>query len=215
MALRHLSDIARAATGSGDDFATAAVTDHSTVRNLTDAALMAGVGRGDEHCLSELQRRHRHSIVCFAAAFVDADGAEDIAQETFIRASARAAQWRPLGPLRTYLLHIARNVALNERRRQRSLAARLGAALPVLARRSPATPAELLDESELRTAVANALDAMPERRRETFALIRFGGLSYAEAAAVMGTSEQTTANQMSAAMADLRRALMPFPDDPA
>ena len=122
---------------------------------------------------------------------------------------------RPLGPLRTYLLHIARNVALNERRRERSQASTLAAAQPAIARRTTPTPGQLLEESELRDAILAALDAMPERRRETFALIRFGGLSYAEAAAVMGTSEQTAANQMSAAMADLRRAIAPYTDDSA
>lgn len=184
-------------------------------RGSTDADIMAGVGRGEERALLELQRRYWRTVVAFASALVDPDAAEDVAQETFLRVSTHAARWRPLGPLRTYLLHIARNVALNERRRERSQASTLAAAQPAIARRTTPTPGQLLEESELRDAILAALDAMPERRRETFALIRFGGLSYAEAAAVMGTSEQTAANQMSAAMADLRRAIAPYTDDSA
>lgn len=185
------------------------------VQRLTDAEIMAGVGHGDESSLRELQRRYWRTVVGFACALVDPDAAEDVAQETFLRASAHAVQWKPLGALRTYLLHIARNIALNERRRQRGQLATLAAAQPTLASRTTPTPHDLLDEAELRTLILAALDAMPARRREAFALIRFGGLSYAEAAAVMGTSEQTTANQMSAAMADLRRAIAPFLDESA
>lgn len=188
--------------------------DSGAVANLTDAELMAGVGRGDERSMGEVQRRHRHAIVCYAAAIVDGDTAEDIAQETFLRAATHAERWRPLGPLRTYLLHIARNLALNERRRQHNRSSAMDVAR-TLPRPAPPTPGELLDESELRSAIIQALNAMPERRREVFALVRFGGLSYNEAAAVMGTSQQTAANQMSAAMADLRRAIAPFSDEPA
>lgn len=186
-----------------------AVTSESAARlqDATDAELMAGVGRGEEPPLRELLQRHWKAIVSYASAIVDADAADDIAQETFLRVAAHAARWRPLGPVRSYLLHIARNIALSERRRQRSRRSALEAAQGTLARRSTPTPGERLDESELRAALWRALEVMPERRREVFALVRFGGLSYRETAAVMGTSEQTTANQMSAAMADLRRAL--------
>lgn len=177
---------------------------------FTDAELMAAVGKGDGSAYAELLRRHWHAVVCYGAALLDHDAAEDVAQETFLRASAHAAQWRPLGPLRAYLLHIARNVVLNERRRARTQYAALAAAHPTLTNRSVATPAELLEESELRAAILRALDAMPERRREVFALVRFGGLSYRETAAVMRISEQTTANHMSHAMADIRRAIEPF-----
>jgi RNA polymerase sigma-70 factor (ECF subfamily) len=181
---------------------------------VTDDELMVGVGRGDEPSLRQLLQRHWKAIVGYACAFVDADSAEDVTQKTFLRVSANAERWRPLCPVRTYLLHIARNIALNERRQQRNRRSALDAAHWTLTRRSAPTPADRLDESELRDAIRRALDAMPDRRREVFALIRFGGLSYRETAAVMGTSEQTTANQMSAAMADLRRALEPLTDEP-
>jgi RNA polymerase sigma factor (sigma-70 family) len=90
----------------------------------------------------------------------------------------------------------------------------LDAAKPTLLRRSVPTPADILDERELRTVVRRVIRQMPERRREAFALIRFGGLSYGEAAAIMGTSEQTVANQVSRAMADIRSAIEPTSDAP-
>jgi RNA polymerase sigma-70 factor (ECF subfamily) len=182
-------------------------------RGATDAELIAGVARNDAHSFDELLRRHWKPVVCYAAALVDADTAEDVAQETFLRMSSHAAEWRPLGQVRTFLLHIARNLALNERRRQQNRLWALGRARPQLMARSVPTPCEVLEESELRCAIQRAVEAMPERRREAFALVRFGGLSYREAAAVMGTSEQTVANQLTSALADLRRAIEPFADE--
>jgi RNA polymerase sigma-70 factor (ECF subfamily) len=181
-------------------------------RSVPDAELMARLGRGDASALTELIQRHWKPVVCYASSLVDADTAEDIAQETFLRLSTHAAQWRPLGPVRAYVLRIARNLALNEQRKLRLRTSVLGRARTTLSRRSVPTPEDLLAENDLRTAIERTLAAMPERRREVFTLVRFAGLSYAEASLVIGTSPQTIANQMSSAMAELRRAIEPFQD---
>lgn len=184
-------------------------------RDATDAELMALVGRGDEQCVVELQRRYRPMVVSYAATLLDADLAEDVAQDVFIRACAHAARWQPIGSLRAYLLRIARNLALNERRRAKARSFMLNAAQAVFARRRVATPADTFDEHELKSVIVAALSNMPTRRRDAFGLVRFGGLSYAEAASVMGTSPQTVANQVSAAMADLRRVIDPLAEGSA
>jgi RNA polymerase sigma-70 factor (ECF subfamily) len=62
----------------------------------------------------------------------------------------------------------------------------------------------------LEDAFREALGALPPRKREVFTLARFQGLSYAEIAGVLGTSPQTVANQMSAALQQLRVALRSF-----
>jgi RNA polymerase sigma-70 factor (ECF subfamily) len=184
-----------------------------TAQSASDDELMAGVGRGDGSSLNELLRRHWKAVVCYAVALVDADTAEDVAQETFLRAATHAARWRPMGTVRTYLLHIARNIALNEQRRIRNRFSAFGAAALALTGRAVPTPVEVLEESEVHAAILRAYAVMPERRREVFALIRFGGLSYRDAAALTGTSTQTIANQMSQAMADVRRAIAPYTSD--
>jgi RNA polymerase sigma-70 factor (ECF subfamily) len=182
------------------------------VRSHGDAELMDGIKRGDSLCFTELLRRYWTTIVAYSAVLVDPDTAEDVAQETFIRVAASASRWRPVGPVKRYLLHIARNVALNEGRRQRVRLSTLAAAKPDLLRRSVPTPAEVLDEREMRAAIQQVIQGMPERRREALALIRFAGFTYQEAAAIMGTSEQTIANQVSRALAAIRSAIEPLVD---
>jgi DNA-binding CsgD family transcriptional regulator len=59
----------------------------------------------------------------------------------------------------------------------------------------------------LQAAAADAIAALPPRRREVFRLARLDGLSYREIAEVMGLSPQTVANQMSRALTELHEAL--------
>lgn len=173
----------------------------------TDARLMTGIAQRDDVALAELERRFRSMIVAYAATLLDPDTAEDVAQEVFLRVYRHAQNWQPVGSLRTYLLHITRNLSLNERRRAGNLRSMLTAARTRFTQRRTPTPADTLDEREARRIILAALERMPERRRDVFGLVRFGGLSYADVAVVTGTSPQTVANQMSAAMADIRRAL--------
>jgi RNA polymerase sigma-70 factor (ECF subfamily) len=71
------------------------------------------------------------------------------------------------------------------------------------------TPLELAERAELREVLTKAVDALPPRRREVFVLARFHGRSYRDIADIMDISPQTVANQVSAAVRDLRRRLRP------
>jgi len=55
-----------------------------------------------------------------------------------------------------------------------------------------------------------AVNSLPERCRAVFTLCRFDGLEYAEIAEVLGISLQTVKNQMSKALAVLRKRLQNF-----
>ena len=71
------------------------------------------------------------------------------------------------------------------------------------------SPAE---RAELRGALRRAIADLPSRRREVFLLRMIEGLSYEEIADAMGTSRQTVANQLSHALATLRRSLATLVD---
>ena len=58
-----------------------------------------------------------------------------------------------------------------------------------------------------RTPFDAAVASLPDRRREVFELVFQRGLSHAEAATVLDISVQTVANQMSAALRSVRRAI--------
>ena len=132
---------------------------------------------------------------------------QDVVQEAFIKLWTRRDRWSADGSLRALLYTVTRNAALDERRRL----GRHRKSVDHIERPSPSpTPSEVTAAEELSRAAAQAVAALPPRRQEVFRLAREEGLSYAEIAAVTDVSPQTVANQMSLALADLRRALAPY-----
>jgi len=160
---------------------------------------------GDTRALELLVAAYWEPLVRYAEGILGwSDGGDDVAQEVFIRLWARRGHLSREGSLRAFLYATARNAAIDHGRRERRHAARAALADPPVACVSPLDSTE---ESELAERAAAAVAALPPRRREVFRLVREGGMSYEEVAAVMGISPQTVANHMSLALASLREAL--------
>jgi RNA polymerase sigma-70 factor, ECF subfamily len=180
-----------------------------TPAELADEGLMERIRAGDATALDALLKRYWDVVVAYARQILgDPAAAADTAQQAFIKLWQRREQWTPTGSVAAYIFRIARNAALNERRARRvrvvsSENPRNNATLA-----TPWTPLQTLEEKELRAGLEAALRLLPERRKEVFMLARFQRLTYDEIAALMGISPQTVANQMSAALADLRRHLV-------
>jgi RNA polymerase sigma-70 factor (ECF subfamily) len=170
---------------------------------------MERIRAGDAAALDALLKRYWDVVVAYARQILGGDpaAAADTAQQTFIKLWQRREQWTPTGSVAAYVFRITRNAALNERRARR---------IRIVSNENPRssltsaawTPLQTLEEKELRAGLEAALRLLPERRKEVFMLARFQRLTYEEIAALMGISPQTVANQMSAALADLRRHLV-------
>lgn len=147
-------------------------------------------------------------------------GAEDAAQEALIRIWEHRERWSE-GSARALAFRIGRNVALDARRSEK-VRRRWGTALEREWARSPEDPEEATQWSEYESRIRRALEALSPGRREVVELIRLRGLSHREAAEVLGLSQQTVANRMTLALADLRTLLADIlpelaasPDGPA
>lgn len=133
----------------------------------------------------------------------DDAGAEDVTALAFERAYRRRASFDDRrGSQRGWLFGIARNAALDELRRRRRAAPLVGELPDELA---PA-PEEEADLAVRRTTVRAALAALPARDRELVALKFHGGLTNAELATVIGTSETNAATRVHRAVTKLRKA---------
>ncbi|HEV3157513.1 MAG TPA: sigma-70 family RNA polymerase sigma factor [Candidatus Baltobacteraceae bacterium] len=85
---------------------------------MSDRELVVEAQTGSTEAFNQLVQRHRATIVRFAARLTkNGDEAEDVAQETFIRAFRNLDTYRPTGAILSWLFAIARNVALDELRR--------------------------------------------------------------------------------------------------
>ncbi|HEV2785129.1 MAG TPA: RNA polymerase sigma factor [Solirubrobacteraceae bacterium] len=133
----------------------------------------------------------------------DDAGAEDVTALAFERAYRRRTTFDAArGSQRGWLFGIARNAALDELRRRKRSAPIVGE-LPDEA--APA-PEEEADLAIRRTTVRAALASLPPRERELVALKFHGGLTNAELAAVLGTSESNAGTRVHRAVTKLREA---------
>lgn len=132
--------------------------------------------------------------VVFRAAYLilrDVQAAEDVAQDTFIRAYRAAHRLQPGDEVRGWLYRIAVNTALNEvRRRKRESAAveRSGA--------EPVTMTDLTEQSDTRAAVAQALQKLPDRLRLPLICRYYLELSERETAAALGIRPGTVKSRL-------------------
>jgi RNA polymerase sigma-70 factor, ECF subfamily len=151
-----------------------------------------------------LYRASRDDVYAYVATLMrDRFAAEDVTALAFERAYRKRSSFRPgRGSPRAWLFGIARNAALDElRRRTRSGA--VGADPVDEAALSPEDEAEV---GARRLAVRSALESLQPRERELVALKFFAGLSNAELAAVLGTSETNAGTRVHRAVHKLREA---------
>ena len=170
------------------------------VENEATAALVAAARRGDGGALDRLYRRFApvvHGILLGYAAHADA---EDLAQRVFETAMQRLGQLREAAAFPGWLLGIARNAALDAKRRRMPLT---GVALE-------ASDAAASHEDRLDAARAlAAIRALPEAYRETLLLRLVEGLSGPEIAERTGLTAGSVRVNLHRGMALLRAALQP------
>ena len=177
---------------------------------LGEAEFLREFKAGNEAALQTLLRRHWVALHQYVFGFVSCqDQAEDIVQEAFVRLWTHRESWQQEdASLRPILYQMTRNLALNERRRRSNF--RKWVRKSRRSERDPRpTPLVEMQRSELKEAVRKAVDALPERRREVFVLVRTHRLTYRQAGRVMGIAPQSVANHLTRAMEDLRVALEP------
>jgi RNA polymerase sigma-70 factor, ECF subfamily len=145
----------------------------------------------------------------------DTATAEDVTQETFLRAFSKWSTFQPGTNCRAWLLRIAYTVFVDDyRRRQRE---HLGVADPLGDEEhpphEPADDAPGPEEEALRhldgAALQQALDELPDPYRDTFILVEIRELSCQEAADVMGVRRGTVLSRLYRARGKLRAALQP------
>lgn len=94
---------------------------------MSEAAQIILARQGDQAAWVAIVRQHQTAIFRFAWLLLgDADEAEDVAQETFLRAFRALDTFADERPLRPWLLQIAKNLAANRRRSLRRYVAAVG-----------------------------------------------------------------------------------------
>lgn len=172
----------------------------------TDAVLAASAADGDAGAFETLVRRHYAAVWRIAFLSVrDEMAAEELAQDTFLRASGALAGWRGEASLRTWLATICRRLCI-DRARLKQLDTVTAPDLEAVAGSTSQTEA-LADRFDLRAA----LDRLPADDREAFLLVHHYGYSSFETAALLGVPASTVRSRVGRARVRLAAALSVWP----
>ena len=181
----------------------------------TDRELVEAARAGDTEAFSAVVRRHQRRVYRLALHLVrNAAEAEDVTQETFVRAYGALDRFDGRSEPFTWIYRIAVNLSLNAIRArkpsQRSTTPddpRIESLL-VERRASLASPEGVSEDRELALALCAGMDALSEVLRTTLVLVVVDGLSHADASKVLGCSEGTVAWRVHEARRKLREFLM-------
>lgn len=166
---------------------------HRLLMMQPDAVLCRMAARGSDAAYDTLYRRHHRTVYAFVFHLLGgrdcAADAEDIAQDAFARAFAGIRDKRD-GSFRHWIMTIARNRAIDH--------IRAGAPTPVplhdeTVELDPAAAvacasAAAEDRADFASLVT-AMSGLPHRQREALVLRELGGMTHAEIAEVLGTTE--------------------------
>jgi RNA polymerase sigma-70 factor, ECF subfamily len=177
----------------------------------SDRELVDEARAGDAQAFGLLVRRHQRRIYRLAVHLLrDAAEAEDVTQETFVRAYGALNRFDGRSEPFTWIYRIAVNLSLNAiRSRKTSRKATTPddpriEGLLVERRASIADPANISADRELAMALADGFDSLSDTLRTTLILVGIDGLSHAEAGEVLGCPEGTVAWRVHEARKKLR-----------
>lgn len=176
-----------------------------------DHELMRRVADGDEAAFTELLRKYSQPIHAFVYRMLhDADEADEVTQEVFLRVYRTADLYRPAARFTTWLFAIANNLATDRlRKRQRRPTLSGEQAEGELRKTSDAArnPIEILEIDERAAAVRKAIAELPSDQKTALILFEYEGLSHAEIAEVMGCSKKSVESRLYRAKEILKKKL--------
>ncbi len=193
---------------------------------MPDAAEVATLVRraqsGDRSAFDALVRAHFIAVYSFLHRLVgNPEDAEDLAQETFVRAQVALERYRSDASFSTWLLRIAHHLAIDHRRlmgrahRATSFSALDEQVLAhAITNAQPARSSDDVQQRELVRELARSLQRLPERLRAVLVLRALEGRDYDEIGAIIGVRPATARTQVMQARRLLLRWLAPLIGDP-
>jgi RNA polymerase sigma-70 factor (ECF subfamily) len=181
----------------------------------SDALAIARVKAGDDEAFRELVERHGRAVFRVAYRVTGrVEDAEDVVQETFLRAYRQLDRFEARANLRTWLHRIATNCAVDllRARPKREIAEE-----PETLERAAGAAGEGLPPPErsllgvqIRERLAGAMALLTDMERASFTLRHFDGHSIDEIAGMLGLKTSAAKHSIFRAVRKMRRELRPF-----
>ncbi|MFZ4080276.1 MAG: RNA polymerase sigma factor [Pirellula sp.] len=187
-----------------------------------DVVLMLRVKEDDAVAFEFLVDRFQRKIIRFMSGWTrNAEQAEDLAQEVFLRIYKSRKTYLPTAKFSTWLYRIAHNVASNHvrdisaRREYQLSKAGNGSTSGLLLENIAVSPSGFqptrnMDHQERSRIIIVALEALGERQRTAILLSKFEGMSYQEIGETMGLTVQAVKSLLMRARVNLKNLLEPY-----
>jgi len=185
---------------------------------------MLSYQQGEVRAFEILLTRHRRPIFNFILRFVGSrEMAEDLLQETFLRVIKGAENYKRKAKFTTWLYTIARNLCVDQSRRQKhrkaqSLDAPLardgesgGSLLDVIPGNEMGSDRKAVSQ-QLHQKLHQAISTLSEEQREVFLMRQFLDMPFKQIAEVVGVPENTVKSRMRYALDKLRLELEEYKD---
>ncbi|MBL7556781.1 MAG: sigma-70 family RNA polymerase sigma factor [Bdellovibrionaceae bacterium] len=169
---------------------------------LTDNELVQEIKTGNRKAFSEIVKRHQKSLLRMSLRFVkDLDMAEDVVQESFIKAFEKLNAFEGRASFKSWLFQIAVNTAKNKLRERRRATTDIDSVQLAVG----AVAESSLVHSALSQEIQEEIDKLPTKQRTALILRVYEDLSFKEIADIMECPYDT-------AKANYRHALMKLKD---
>jgi len=179
-------------------------------RTAQEMVWIEGARRGDIPSFETLLRRYERQIFAFTYRMMggDAADAEDLTQETFIKAYRALPRTAEGLHLSGWLHRIAANCCRDElRRRRRARCQPWDATVhdPLFPARPEEGPEAILLQKEADARVQGVLNRMRPRNKQALVLREYAGLSCEEIGAIMGISHKAVKSTLFRAREEFRQ----------
>src|SRR5688572_6010449 len=187
----------------------------------TDAAAVALARDGDSEAFRALVERHSRAVFRLAHRMTgNPSDAEDVVQETFLKAYRQLSRFESRANFGTWVHRIAVNCSIDlirarphrEAGHDSSDLEQFGAAEAAEAGRP--SPERLMLSAEVQERISSAMTALSQMERAAFVLRHFEGQSIEEISRALGLKTNATKHSIFRAVKKMRQALEPFVAQP-
>lgn len=175
----------------------------------SDEDLLELITQRDQGALGALYDRYGSRVFALAVRLLgDAQVAEEVTQDVFLRLWQRAETFHPgMSSFLAWLLAITRNRSIDELRSRRSIARRRESQELTSSAAVAADPQSDVVDRLLAADVRHALADLPPSQRRAVELAVFGGLTHSEIAAALGSPLGTVKSWLRIGLRQLRNTL--------
>jgi RNA polymerase sigma-70 factor (ECF subfamily) len=194
--------------------------ERAKLKVLSDEDLILKVQKGKSVAFDILVDRYKARLFNYLLRMLgDWDEAEEVAQETFVKAYIHADKYKTIAKFSTWLYTIGTNLVRNRMRSKKRMPQLLSLFRGAEDSEGEGRPIDLIDnerqpdnqfnDKELGNIISQAIEKIPEKYRSSFVLREINQLSYEEIAAVTGLKLGTVRSRINRARNFFRKIVEP------